>query len=307
MIDEYIEKANKWFKDNNKECPKLVKDWVHVGKTIPPGMGRDALKSRGIKVSDIINGIYKAEITRSNNKVNLDYNQLGLIFVAKTAKPADKKHYNLIVKCKSCSKNLEVDYGLVVRWQEKGLKYCSNCRKATGKTKDIEYYKAFLNLPDEFILKKVYGRKALIKHTLCNTLFERTVCATKARDTESICCPQCESKKLKYKRIEGFDSLIEKELTELLVKLLPQCIIQKQVLYSKVINTERKFRADIFIPEYNTIIEITSRNNNLPNYNKRLGEKENLLKNTNIKLFIAKTQQDIKDIVQSLEKSKESD
>lgn len=307
MIDEYIEKANKWFKDNNKECPKLVKDWVHVGKTIPPGMGRDALKSRGIKVSDIINGIYKEKITRANNRVILDYDKLGFIFVSKTVKPTDNKHYNLIVRCKSCDKSLAVDYGLVVRWQEKGLKYCSNCRKATGKTKDIEYYKAFLNIPDEFILEKVYGRKVLIKHTLCNTLFERTVCATKARDTESICCPSCDAATLGYKRVDGFDSLIEKELTELLIKLLPRCIIQKQILYSKIINTNRKFRADIFIPEYNTVIEITSRNNNLPGYNKRLEEKKNLLKSANIKLFIAKNQQNIKDIVQSLEKSKESD
>ena len=71
-------------------------------------------------------------------------------------------------------------------------------------------------------------------------------------------------------------------------------------MYKNIVDTDRLFRADIYIPEHSAVIEITSRNNNLSKYTARLLEKEQLLYGTNIKFFVAKSTHDIYDIVQLL-------
>lgn len=297
MLDVLIEKAKKWFEENSKECPKYARDWVKTGINIPPGMSRSTLKSKGLKPADIINGIYNNEVAQTNSKAQISLDNIGLQFLNKTRN--SKNHYNYIVKCLNCNTIQSIEYGLLVRWSIAGYKYCSLCRNSSGKSKPIEFYSDLV--PSTYkVLEKVLDSKEtlLIHHSVCDKTFTRTISGLVNRETEELSCPYCSDLFIKNK-VGSFDSLIEKELYDLLIKLVPRADIILHQPYSKLIPTlDRKFIADFYLPKYNLVIEVSTKSNNLPNYKDRLLEKEVLCKNNGINFAFVTSKTQLEDIVQ---------
>ncbi len=292
-----------WFEENNVECPKFAKDWKYVGRCIPPNTSLTALRSKGLKPSDIINYIY-GEGTASKNKThNIDYTTLGLEFVSKI--PNGSGHTTVEYKCTKCKEQYWTDQGTLVRWKDREVKYCPTCRGSSGKTKPVEYYQPLVG--SNFNLFKKEGRHVHVQCLDCNFEFTRSITQIQNKETDNICCPNCDQNAKYVKGRAGrYGSLVEKELTEYLLEVWESSDpIHTQVLYSEFLDTERKFTADVFIPKHNTVIEITTKSNNLPMYKSRLEEKKLMCLQQHINFFVAYTKNNIKDIVQSLLKGKE--
>lgn len=294
MLEELVKIAKVWFEENDKKCPIYAKDWINVGVSVPPKMGRAALKSKGYKPADIINEIYGTNVAQTNSRIEIDYDDIGLEFIQKVR--GDKNHYNVTYRCICCDKQYTTDYGTIVRMVSRKDKYCYNCRGVGGTFKELEYYEDIV--PENYILLSRENKHINIKHIVCGTEFRRSISGIKYRETAEICCPTCDSSILFGKQVGEYASMIEKELTEYMMEISP-VNIQTQVLYSKFMNTDRKFRADIYVPEFNTIIEITSYKNSLGKYEDRMKEKRDLAESTGVKFYKATCKQQIEDIVRT--------
>lgn len=301
-LENIKEHCKSWFEDNNVECPRRAKDWRHVGESIPPGTSATVLRRLGLKPADIINYIYGEGSASSNRRHVLNYEELGLTFIAKH--PVGNGHTNIEYGCLTCGNVDITDQGTIVRWKERDVRGCPTCRNSTGKKKSLEHYQALVG--PSFKLTEVEGNRRRYKvHCLdCSFDFSRSTAQITSRETEDIFCPSCGDSSLYVKGGEGkYDSMIEKDLTEHLLSLMAD--VDTQVRYDTFLTTDRKFVADVFIPRYDLVIEITSKSNNLPKYFDRIEEKRLLCEGGGIKFFLAYSKSDIEDIVRSLSKDKE--
>lgn len=294
-IKEY---CKDWFKTNKINCPRYARDWKGVGKNIPPKTSLTALRSLGLKPADIINYVYEQEVAKTNKTHTLNYDMLGLVLLSTS--PTGNGHTTVYYSCSGCGMYDCTDQGTLVRWQERGVKFCPTCRGSSGKPKTETYYQNYIG--SNF---NIYGREdnrtLKIQCLDCNFRFTRSIAQLQQKETENICCPNCytEAKYIKGKAGK-YGSLIEKELTE---HIEPLIAFSTQVPYSSFLPTTRKFTADIYLQ--NTVIEITTKSNNLPNYSSRLKEKEELCTRNGISFHVVHTKKEIEDIVRSLLRDKE--
>lgn len=305
-IEKLVDKALDWFTENDVLCPTKVKDWVYVGKQIPPGMGREKLRSLGISAKEIINRIYGKEIVKKYKPSGLNYESLGLELISKTRKSSTSIHYDIHFKCLNCNEIHVTDYCTIVRWFERGCKFCAVCRGSSGKVKSLDYYQDML--PDTFqILEYIKGDvKYSVKHKPCNTVFTISRAHLASKDTEAILCPHCDSTNIfGSKRVGKYASLLEEELTEYFKEIYTG-EFSLQTHYYELMPTNRKFRVDIYVPKHKVIIEITSSNNKIPKYIERLTEKRELAESNGFKFFKVTSKSMVKDIVRYLEETPRS-
>lgn len=293
-----------WFAENKIEIPRTAKEWSagRSGKTVPPGCTYQTLRKKGIKVGSLLETINPSYTNRINNDQNsLSFiEDLGLTFISKEGKES------INYKCNSCNKTDTTLKGTLRRWHSKGLKYCSICRKASGKVKSVEYYQNFLD-ESEFKVLSVVSRTITIEHTKCKNTFTRSsgyIVGAQRSSSSLVSCPHCSTYFI-HGATSSYTSLVEKECIEYLVEILPS-IVEREVLYKDIMTTNRDFRLDVWLPKYRIGIEITSANNNLHKYKERLSEKLALASSEGIDIRIATSKSDIEDIVRSLPKGKES-
>jgi len=301
-FEETVIFCKHWFKENKVEIPKTAQEWTRgrSGETVPPRCTYGSLRRRGIRVGSLLEEL----IPRYNNRIkNIDNDyswleNIGLTFVKRGE--GELIEY----KCNKCNSNLETRKGTLRRWEAAKSAYCSICRGSSGKSKPHDYYQQFL--PEEFSTVCIEGRVLKIRHNTCNTVFTRSVgyIGGTQRTSENLCCPTCYKGFVSGKSGE-YSSLIEKEITEHLISVFPDLEFQREKLYGDLISTDRMYRADIWLPKLNAVLEITSRGNNLPNYQNNLNTKLELLHKNNIKAFCVTSKSELEDIVRSLLKNKE--
>ena len=301
-LEDTIKFCKDWFAENNIQIPKTVREWNsgRSGKTIPPGCTYATLRKQGIKVSEVLNGLLGSASIRAYSTISDDTlcSGVGLTFLGKEGKE------NILYSCNSCGGQYSTRKGTIKRWSDKNQCYCSMCRSASGKTKPIEYYDKFLT--DSF--KALSYNKGIITilHKPCGTSFTRTNAHVQSLDgSTDLQCPCCSESLFSSKTKDGFMSIVERDCILHLQKSFPLLDVEREKLYSDIIDTDRKFRADVFIPTLGVVIEITSKGNNLPKYSERLKEKINLLESKGILVYVATSKNEIEDIVRTLLKDRE--
>ena len=209
------------------------------------------------------------------------------------------KHYCEFI-CSNCKEKHKVTRGAFITWYKKGLKFCSLCRKSSGALKPASYYQKLV--PEQYkvlkVIREAGNTKVELLHEPCNTIQVYSSRHLLARETSELYCKFCNG-------LEGFDSLIEKELVNYTLETFPELDIEIHKPYSDIFKTDRLFISDIYIKSLNIIIEITSASNNLPNYFETAKLKETLAVNNGINWSIVTSKQHIYDIVKALLKSKE--
>lgn len=289
-----VDICKKWFEQSKVECPKTVTAWSNgkSGIDYPPGFSRSTVeKAHGLKVKDIILAIL-------GDPVQIQCTSADLTFLRRS----EKETIHFI--CNSCNTEQNTLLSTIKRWAKDSIKHCSNCRGASGAEKPPKYYQRFLH--DDFTPLKLEGSTLTIKHMVCGNLIERDrayITTTKQRADNLLL--QCEFCKPIKKEITGFLSLVEKSVIEGLTTEFPNVQLHREVFYSTIMPTVRNFRADIYLKSLNTVIEITSKNNNLPGYVTRIQEKQTLCEQCGIRFFVVTSYEQAKDIVQSLLRDKE--
>jgi hypothetical protein len=303
-FDRTVEFCKKWFEETEVEIPKTAREWGSgkSGQNIPPLCTYQSLRSRGIKVGALLAALssnYKYRLKNKDRSTNF-LCDLGLTFVEKGKGEALKYSCNL------CHKIYETRKGTLRRWQEQKLKYCSCCRGASGKIKPLSYYQEFLD-KKEFVVVDKQDAAIIIQHTKCGHTFSRGqgyLVGDQRSSSDLLSCPKC-TKNFSYDKIRGYSSLIEKELTEYLCSLVPETLVQREVLYKDIMDTERNYRLDIWIPQLKIGLEITSPGNNIPKYEARLKEKLSLAESLGVRIYKVTSKSNIEDIVRPLLKGRE--
>lgn len=291
---EQVKICKEWFKSNNISCPSSVTAWStgKSGKDYPPKFSKSTVeKTYGLKIKDIIQAI------RGSTEVSV-CEAAGLQFLGR------EKKETIRFICMSCKETKSTLLSTIKRWVNSGHLYCSECRGASGKVKKPEYYQKFL--APEFKPMHLYGSKLHILHTVCGSELVRDtayiITLEQRADTKLLQCPVCKNLKCK---VEGYLSLVESSVIPYILDKLPKAEIIREAYYSTFQDTTRNFRADLYLPQYKTVIEITSKNNNLPGYSARILEKKTLCHENGIKFFLVTDIHEAKDIVQSLLKDRE--
>jgi len=307
-FEETVKFCKTWFKDNNVHIPTTSTEWSkgRSGKTVPPGCTYMTLRRSKISVGDLLQALNPQYKNRVKNKRN-DFSwlgNLGLEYITK--KGVESIEY----RCNNCNLVNTTLKGTLRRWEAKGLKYCSTCREASGKTKPTEYYNKFLS--KEFKAVSQIDSTLTILHTECGNTFTRSrgyiTGVQRSLDSGELYCPHCSmgAKYISGKTSCGkYNSIIEKQIIEHLLAEFPDIQFRTEVMYKEIVPTDRLYRLDVWIPTLNLAIEITSSGNNIPGYQERLKEKLNLLSLHKINTAIITSKSELEDIVRSLLKNKE--
>lgn len=203
--------------------------------------------------------------------------------------------------CSNCNEERTSNRSSILKWQKSGVKFCPYCRKSPGLKKDELYYETFL--PKGYKVLAVLSKQGDTKVSVLMPCGHEDVYSSRHirdRQTVDLVCQKCSDN-------GPFQSLIEKELTEYLLGEFPNVKVELQKPYSGIFSTTRGFIQDVYLPEFDTILEITSKGNNLPDYQLTMLEKQKLAASNNIPLFVVLTKPMIYDIVRSLLKGKERD
>jgi len=296
--EKLLEHCKNWFIENNKVCPKTAREWKGTGTNIPPNSSITVLRRYGLKPADIINHIYGEGTATTNRTHNITeiLSKVGLEEVFRDYDCLGK--YTLTYKCLTCETIDSTDQTTVVRWGDRNVRGCPLCNKSSGKQKPIEYYQKLV--PGFIILERLGSATFKLECNKCNFQFTRSRTHVTEKETETVCCPNC-SDNIAYIKGQaiGFDSRIEKELVEYLEQTFPNVQANFQVPYRTFLPTTRKFTADIFLPEFLSVIEISSKSNKLPNYSNRLEEKRLLCQENNVSFYFCTNKTQLNDIVRS--------
>jgi hypothetical protein len=306
LLEETTKICKDWFEANSVEIPKTAREWQQKGRsgvTVPPGCTYATLRKKGIKVGDLLELLNPTYTNRIKNFArDLDFiEKLGLKFLS--VKDTETVYF----ECLNCKKESNALKGTLRRWEAKNLRYCSICRKASGKEKSIEYYQKFLDKNQFSILDTNDPLK--IKHNICGHEFFRSrgyITGAQRASNSLVECPKCSEKRTFIYDKTKFNSLTEAELIPILLDRLKVYGVEREVLYKDIMSTDRNFRVDLWVPSLFFGVEITSKNNNLKGYQDRLQEKLKLAKSNNITIFTVSSINDIEDIVRTLPKGKES-
>lgn len=304
-FEETVNFCKQWYIDNNVEIPKTSRDWGNgrSGVNIPPKCTYQALRKRGIKVGDLLEAINPSYVNRVKNPQNSSdfMKELDLTFIRVEGVES------VIFKCNSCQEPSSALKGTLRRWQARGDKHCSICRKASGKSKPAAYYQGYLN-SKEFEAISVAEGRVLIKHLECGSTFTRGtgyIVGSQRSSEDLVSCPYCSSYYVHGAAGTSYTSLVEQECIEHLMSIA-DTKIEREVAYKSLVPINREFRLDVWLPQYSIGIEITSKNNNLLNYQQRLQEKLSVAALHKLDIRVATSKSDIEDIVRSLPKGKES-
>lgn len=305
--DNIVEYCKEWFRTTNTPIPRKVNDWKYTGKSIPPGTSATILRKLDLKISDLINMLHGEQVSKSNRSHNLEdlLLKIGLRLIHKHYY-GDMGKYTLEYECLLCNGIDTTDQSTPVRWLDRGCYGCPTCRQSTGKVKSLEFYQD--KVTGFTILSRPDNKHFLIKCNDCCGEFTRSLVSLYENDKAgtSIQCPHCSVSNAFIKgRLDGWDSEIEKACVTRLIAKLPGAEVRRQTYYNTITNTTKGYTADVYLPEYSCIIEITSRHNKIPNYFDNLSIKENIAKESGVLWFLATSTSEIDDIVQALLKSKE--
>lgn len=290
-IEDIAKLCKAWFEENNIDPPINARDWAkkRSGVGVPVGCTTDQLRSKGITPGKLLPLIRSDYTNRLSNK-ELDYDSLGLSYISREGTET------IVYKCSCCGEIRRTLRGTLVRWQSRGDKYCNICRN-TG-VKDYEYYSKFLS--EDFVPVSKEGNKILIKHTSCDKTFYRDrdyLNNTKLRYTKDLKCPHCSSGFV-HGKYENYLSMIERDIIEYLISNFSELEIHREVLYKDLIEScDRNFRLDVWLPELSLGLEITTENNNLPNYRSNLDTKLSLAKEAGVNIVEVNSIQQVDDIV----------
>ena len=285
------------------KIPSTAREWGagRSGKTVPPGMTYQTLRRKGISVGDLLSQLLSDYTNRVKNKPN-DFDflpNIGMTLISTQGKESVK------CSCNNCGNISTVLKGTLRRWESSGKKFCSVCRKASGKVKDIEYYDSELNNPDYRVVDLESGNRLVLEHIHCGKTFSRARgYITSGLEDASIQCPYCYTGPYFVHNKGNYLSKTEEVLTEHLLSFYTYRV-EREVPYSSIMDTDRNFRLDIWLPDLGIGLELTSRSNNLPNYNNNLKEKLLLAEKHNIPIHKITSKKDIEDIVRPLLKDKE--
>ncbi|MGL4519578.1 MAG: hypothetical protein ACRCUJ_07885 [Phocaeicola sp.] len=196
-----------------------------------------------------------------------------------------------------------------------GTKYlCPLCYKVPGKTKPLSFYASFL--PAGYSLISRDGHEFSILHEKCCRTFRRGLqyILNKELRNSTLYCDVCEAT-CSTKTEDGYNSKIEREVILGLQLAYPSLNLQREVKYKDLVPTDRNYRCDVYIPELNTVIEITSKTMLYPHssrldnqglsYKDNLDNKLKLLSTYGIRGYVVTSLKQVEDIVGSLLKDKE--
>lgn len=300
-LEERINYCLNWFEENQVEIPKTARDWSRqrAGIGVPPRHTYQALRPQGIRVGELLEHLLPGYVNRVKNP-STDCSwlpSLGLHFIARTGVESIK------YLCTGCGVEHTSLLGTLRRWKDSGKLLCSICRVASGKVKDVPYYQSFLDI-EYFKILSIKDMRVSIKCRSCDYVFTRArsyLAGSDRSHSTLVECPNCtRSKVFVYDKGE-YTSLKEKECVEHLESLGVE--MEREVLYSKLLNTARKYRLDVWLPAQGIGIEITTSNNNLPGYQSNLADKIKLARDQGVKIFTATSKRDIEDIVRTFSES----
>lgn len=292
QIEKAIEKAIQFYKENpNIKVPNTTREWLN--QRCPPELTRGKINTMDFSLGELLRAVNpKAAQPRAEN-VNYDLDTLGMLdldFEGNTA--------NYI--CGSCGHSREGTRSTILKWLKSGIKFCPVCRKAPGAKKPADYYQDFL--PEDFSVTEIIraggNTKIVVKHD-CG--FEREYSSRHIinPDRDYLVCSGC------TRDLRGYASEQEKLVTEHLIASFPELEIKTQVRYADLVDTTRRWVLDIFIPEINLALEVTTKGNGFPNYFNNLNSKIDLLTLSEYNAAIAYSKAEAYDIVRSLVKAKE--
>lgn len=292
-FEEILAIAREFYKD--KPLPKTTREYRQKGNS-PPGLSDPQLRKRGITVALLLHTLdpsrpppRKEKATPSVKEVDISHLGLGIGLKDNTG--------SVTFVCDCCGKERR---STITTLNKQIDKFCSVCRGVSGVPKDTEYYDSFL--PKEYkaisVIREAANTKIVVKHLICGTETTYSSRHVLSRDTNGLACSVCSQK-------GGYDSLHEKEIIEFLESKGLLSGAKTQIKYSEIFNTDRRYIADLYFKDLNAVIEITTKGNGLPNYFDTLNDKLILLKQNNIKGFVAYSKQEAHDIVRSLLKDKE--
>lgn len=209
----------------------------------------------------------------------------------------EKDYGNYI--CRKCGEQRRSTRQAILKWQKQGTRFCSFCRNSPGMQKPISYYQQFV--PENYEIVKVIpaaGNTKILVRKPCgheDTYSSRHIIS---RETSQLACSIC-------KTGGDYASLIEKEITEFVVNTFPELEVHTQIPYNSLIQTNRRFVQDLYLPKYKQVIEITTRSNGFAGYFEVIEQKRIILENTGYMFFIVYDTDMVYDIVKSLLKDKE--
>lgn len=305
-----------------KEFPKsfegilaLCKEWEQeTGLKVPQTQGEWGRKSytknevpvpsyiftrEGISTLAVIKALHPHNTRKVPEKHNIQEFAEGMgVEILELAYP------NVTYRCSNCKNTETTTRDSFNNRAKMGIKFCFNfCNTLPGKTKPIGYYQQFLT--EEFVVESLEDKKLSIKHTNCGNTISRDIrhVTRGIKDTNnSLVCEYCSGGAIKE---EGFTSLIEKTVITHLIHCFPELEMEREVMYHKLVDTQRKYRADVYYPELNLVLEITSRNVKFEGYSKNLEEKLLLLHTHGVQAYKVVCSKDAEDIVRALVKAKE--
>lgn len=296
-IEEAIQCAKTWLTSTSNKLPNTQRAWqsLTVESGLVPFSASYAAKYNFslLEVINSINGggrkvptkVDIAEIAKLVNVTLLSYD-------------SNKVTYT----CNTCN-SIETVSRVSLRYRAaKGLVGCYGmCNTLPGKPKSIEFYQQFMD-KTTFTALKIENQNCIIKHEPCGNLISRGIRYIVRKDRDDLVCEHCGHSAI---RSNGFSSKKEMEIINFLVSRFPQLILEREVQYSSIVPTNRKFRADVYYKELNLVLEITTKDNKFEGYLDNLKDKLHLLHSNNIIAYKVTSIKEVEDIVSSLLKDKE--
>lgn len=287
-LDKAIEIAKNYFE--NKEVPKTTREWRH---NCPPELTAGKINSLSFTVGDVLRAINP--LARKPKAESIVYD-LGLLGFSTLVFNGTNGTYT----CSRCGDTKTSPRSSILAWLKSGAKYCSTCRGSSGIPKSADYYSTFL--PENYsvlqVLPEAGNTRLVIKHEPCGNITTYSSRHILNSDREYLYCSYCEG-------LAGYDSKQEKLIVEHILATYPLLGIKTQVKYRDLVDTNRKYILDVFIPELNLALEITTKGNGFENYFQNLSNKIELLKSSNYICKVVYSTSQVDDIVRSLLKDKE--
>lgn len=287
-LKEAIEMAKKYFE--NRDIPKTTREWR---TNCPPELTAGKINSLEFSVGDVLRAINPKARQARKPKVTYDKEALGFSDLVIQGNSAT-------YVCSCCGKEKTSSRSSVLIWVKEGKKYCPECRGSSGIAKTKEYYNKFL--PEEYkvlgVLSEQGNTKVVVVHNVCGKEYVYSSRHIINPDREYLYCSICEG-------IGPYDSKQEKLVVEHLLKEYPALDILTHVKYKELVPTNRRYILDVFIPELNLAIEITTKGNGFPQYFQNLSKKLELLREHGYTCEIVFSTSQADDIVRSLLKGKE--
>lgn len=297
-LEEAISITNKWHLDTGGTIPKTQREWnsLKYSDGLVPFPAQVATKY-GFSILEVIKATSGLSSRKTPEKVDITEvaSKVGVTLIDITSN-------NGTYSCNVCG-HVETTSRVSLRGREaRGLTGCyERCNVISGKTKDLEYYRQFIDT-SIYTLTKVEAQKCFLVHGPCGNTIKRDIRYITRSSREGLVCEYCDTKAI---RTSGYSSLTEKSIIEFTSKRFPELTFDREVMYKHLVDTTRLYRADLYCKELNLVLEITSESNKFEGYANNLAEKLALLHSVGINAFKVTSKKQVEDIVSSLLKGKE--